>query len=761
MNTLAEIIKDSFNSDHGRWFVVKRSDGMPLAKPLYRFEPSTPAGWATVTLIAAWQGYETDPDHGVNDNGIDDNGNCKPFEFPEGFLDRLLVDELQEDFIADQRTDDPESAETSQEASDAYQAAYDPEPAETSQEAAGASQEPADEDHATNSATARLWGSERLQSRPDAKVVLVQTEEEAEAALLVFEDCVVVAPAAGVDLVQDDLQPVAGHSVIVWANCNAEGGAFTRRVGPWLKILGADVKRVDTAALSGIGTRGQDVARAAAFSVAEAVERWDGLLPQLREHIDKLESREGLYDEPEEPTAEQEAPHAGNNTNEHLTDLGNAYRLARHCDGNIRYVHALRSWFIWNGKYWERDTNGEIYRLAHQTVEQIFQDSSRIEDEAQRTALRKFALASEKRAAFENMVALAQNLPGIPLSHEKLDSDPYLLGVKNGVVDLKTGKFRPARREDFITKQANVVFEPYADCPNWQTFQLKIACGDVDLVSFKQRVFGAVLSGLFIEALFIQHGGGSNGKTTETETIAHIMGDYSSVADSQIMMAPHNHGGATPELAGLKGKRFTCINESAENDTLNEARVKYITTNGAISARNIYEGLITFNPTHKLFLATNHKPRIRGTDHGIWRRIHYIPYTHTFTEEEKRDDFRDAVLLPEASGILNWMIEGCREWLQNGLKLYPPARVTEAAAEYRKDQDTVSQFVRACCEPNPNFEATLETIHSSYQSWMQAEYNWKGLGRRRFSEELERLGIHKGRDSKNITIFKLKGCWCN
>jgi putative DNA primase/helicase len=602
-----------------------------------------------------------------------------------------------------------------------------------------------------------LYHLPELQRNPQATVIVTEGEKAADAAGRVFTDCVTTTSPGGAKRAHGaDWSELTGREVIIIPDADAAGDGYMHDVAKLLLSQGCKVKVIDSRAASQI-TQGDDDRDdpVEGWDVADAVEEWTDLEALRLMLLDHVSNYTPVA--PEGAAATLETPRTGNNSNEHLTDLGNAHRLVRHCDGNIRYVHALKAWFIWTGERWERDANGEIYRLAHQTVEQMFQDSNRIEDEVQRTALRKFALSSEKRAAFENMVALAQNLPGIPLSHDKLDADPYLLGVKNGVVDLRTGKFRSARRDDFITKQANVIYEPYADCPNWNDFQHKIACEDADLVSFKKRVFGAVLSGLFIEALFIQHGAGANGKTSETETIAHIMGDYAGVADSQIMMAPHNHGGATPELVGLRGKRLTCINESAENDTLNEARVKYITTNGAISARNIYEGLITFNPTHKLLLATNHKPRIRGTDHGIWRRIHYIPYGHTFSGKDKIERFHEKVLLPESSGILNWMIEGCQEWLSSGCKLNPPKKVTEAAEDYRREQDTVAQFMEVHYpyrDPTLTVELELADLHYKYQSWMLTELGWKGLGRKRFSDELVRLGYRKGRNAANLTVFK-------
>ena len=440
----------------------------------------------------------------------------------------------------------------------------------------------------------------------------------------------------------------------------------------------------------------------------------------------------------------------GVNSRERYSDLGNAHRLTRHCDGNIGYVHEMKSWFNFDGKYWKLDTNGGINRLANETIQDLFREADFIADPDRRTTLRKFAIKSESESALTKMVSLARHLVPIPAS--ELDADPFLLGVKNGVVDLRTGIFRKARREDFITKQANVAFDPIADCPHWREFQNKICGGDKEVIAFKQRMWGATLSGRFQEALFIMFGNGANGKSTEAAMISDILGDYSCTAPTTLMMAPHWQGGsASPEIVALKGKRAVFVNETADGDVLNEARVKNITSNEKITGRALYKDLVTFEPSHKAFLLTNHKPRIRGTDYGIWRRIFYIPYTTTIGEDEKIEDFRERLLMPEASGILNWMLAGWLEHMGCHLKFQPPEVITAAAAEYKREQNTVRQFVEKRCHTHdPKAKARLSSLYGAYSEWMSDEFGYKGRGRKQFSAELVSMGFSK---------IEEKYCW--
>ncbi len=435
------------------------------------------------------------------------------------------------------------------------------------------------------------------------------------------------------------------------------------------------------------------------------------------------------------------------------TELGNAHRLVRLFGEDIRYVHARKSWFIWDGAYWRRDDNGEIMRRAEATTEAMFDLAKSIADEAARTAYRKFVLKSQSKGQLEAMISLAQNLIPVVLSEDDLDADNMLLGVSNGTIELKTVTFREGRREDYISKRADVAYDPNAMCPRWIEFQKKIAADDKELIAYKQRVFGLLLTGLIVEKLFIAYGGGANGKTTELETISDILGDYAEAMDASLLIATKEAGSATPEIVALKGKRAVFINETDEKDYLNESRVKYLAAPDMLCGRNLYENRIKFKPTHKPILRTNHKPKIRGTDLGIWRRINSIPYVVTISDAEDIKDFGPTVLMPEASGILNWMLEGLRAFLKDGLK--PPKCVLDATEAYRAEQDVAGQWVDLVCfKSTVEGSAKLSGLHAVFSKWIEEEMGWKRAPGRKMLAEVLRTRGYESCLIKGVTHFK-------
>jgi putative DNA primase/helicase len=405
------------------------------------------------------------------------------------------------------------------------------------------------------------------------------------------------------------------------------------------------------------------------------------------------------------------------------TDLGNARRLVKRHGENIRFIHEWQKWIMWDGDRWVPDEDGAIMRRAKETVEAIYPEALRLSNNEDRNRLLKHAIKSQAEARLKAMVSLAQSEPSVVLSASQLDGDPWLLGVQNGVIELKTGNFRPARREDLVTKQANVAFDPNAQCPNWSKFLDTITGTDRDLQSYHQRVAGYTLTGSTREeVLFVFFGTGNNGKSTHRETLHFLLGDYALAADAGLLIERKTPGGATPELARLKECRLVSINETSENDHLNEARVKFITSQDKITARNLYQGFFDFDPSHKTALTTNHKPIIRGTDIGIWRRIHLLPFTTTIPPDKVEKDFRERQLVPELPGILNWALAGLAAYLKQGLN--PPKAVLASTEDYRQDMDVVGQWIDECCQRDP--QATIPTSHAyrDYAQWAEDEVGW-------------------------------------
>jgi putative DNA primase/helicase len=304
---------------------------------------------------------------------------------------------------------------------------------------------------------------------------------------------------------------------------------------------------------------------------------------------------------------------------ERLTDLGNARRLVRLHSDHLRYVPEWRRWLSWEDGRWQRDGDGIAVRMAKATVEEMHAEAARISDENYRTALRVFAIKSQSAQRLAAMIKLAESELAVVVAAKKLDADPYLLGVRNGVIDLRTVTFRKAERDDYVTKMTGVAFDADAACPCWIEFLHTIFPVEgrseeerTELIAYLQRMTGYMLTGLTVEeVLFVFWGDGNNGKSTFRETIFSVMGDYAVGSDASLLLTNKNTGGATPDLARLHGRRLVTINETPQHCQLNEARVKFITSHDIITARNLYEQLFDFTPTHKVILTTNHKPIVR------------------------------------------------------------------------------------------------------------------------------------------------------
>ena len=400
------------------------------------------------------------------------------------------------------------------------------------------------------------------------------------------------------------------------------------------------------------------------------------------------------------------------------TDLGNAKRLVARHGENIRFIHGWQKWIVWSDHQWQIDNDGAVIRLAKGTVMAMYSEAIEIQDERRRQELIRHALKSQAEPRLQAMISLAESEIHVVLSPKQLDADPFLLGVKNGVVELKTGTFRPGRREDFITRQAGVCYDPHGMCPAWLNFLVTVTGGNIDLQNYLQRAIGYALTGLVREEVaFVLHGIGSNGKSTFRETLHALFGEYALAADAGLLTERRNPGGASEEIARLKGCRFVAVNETNENDQLHEARLKFITSQDTITARNLYGHFFDFFPSHKTFVTTNHKPIVRGTDEGIWRRLHLLPFTVSIPKEAVKKDFRERWLMPELAGILNFAIAGALAYFKDGLN--PPAMVRAATEDYRQDMDVVGQWIEERCERGSHMSVPSSVAYWDYTNLEQ------------------------------------------
>jgi putative DNA primase/helicase len=441
------------------------------------------------------------------------------------------------------------------------------------------------------------------------------------------------------------------------------------------------------------------------------------------------------------------------------TDLGNARRLVAQHGDKIRYVPAWGVFLVWNGSFWERDETGAVARLARDTVRAMYDEASRLDDVEARRSLAKWALASESRSRLENMVALAKDEPGISIKHSQLDANPWLLTCRNATVDLRTGTARPHSRDDLITKRIEVDYNPDAPCPKFERFLHRIMGGDMQLVTFLQRAAGYTLTGDTSEhCLFYLYGTGKNGKSTWSEILMQLMGAYALKTPTEMLMAKQYGGGIPNDVARLPGMRMALAAEVEEGKRLAEALVKDLTGGDTMTARFLREEFFDFKPTHKLWMYGNHKPVIRGTDDGIWRRFHLIPFNEWITPEEEDPHLKDK-LVAELPGILAWAVRGCVAWRRGGLGV--PQAVRDATTGYRNDMDVLGGFLSECTVRNARSKTLVAAMYAEYDKWCEANGE-HAIKKRDFDTKLKERGllIEKGGKNKaywqGIALFDTK-----
>jgi putative DNA primase/helicase len=334
--------------------------------------------------------------------------------------------------------------------------------------------------------------------------------------------------------------------------------------------------------------------------------------------------------------------------------------------------------------------------------------------EAHLTSLLAQITQYESVPARKNALESASWEPGVRVSPDDLNRHPLLLNVQNGTLELETLKLREHRREDLLTQIAPVPYDPAATCPKFEAF-LEQALPDDEVRAFAQRAAGYSATGLVRDhVLFFLHGSGGNGKTTFLNALMGALGaDYAAPASPKLLIK-RSHDEHLTEIASLYGKRLVVCSESGEGAQLDEEKVKLLTGGDHLTARRMREDPWSFTPTHTLWLQSNHAPRIRGTDEGIWRRVRVVPFT-VRPKEENPDLGRE--LEAEYPGILTWTIRGLRDYLEQGLA--PPESVLAATESYRYEQDVIGRYLAERVAPAPGERVQASALYRDYRAWCE------------------------------------------
>lgn len=421
-----------------------------------------------------------------------------------------------------------------------------------------------------------------------------------------------------------------------------------------------------------------------------------------------------------------------------LTDLGNAERFVEQHGGIVQYCVELGKWLIYDQGRWQPDSNGMIYRLAHETV-RLIKDEALQEglSAGDKMDILKHAKKSASKGRLNALLDIARWLSGVTVRQKNLDADPWLLNCRNGTLNLKTGELQTHNPAGLLSRIVKAPFDSDATCPIWEAFITKVMGGDQEKVGFLQRVFGYSLTGITWEqCMFILYGTGANGKTTLVEVLRDLLGDYAIHTTTSSLLQTTNSG-IRNDLARLNNSRLATAVEVGMGKRFDEALVKQLTGGDQVTARFLYREFFEYRPQFKLVIAANHKPEIRGVDHGIWRRIHLIPFDVTIPAEEIDKDIPEK-LRNELPGILAWAVRGCAEWLERGLMV--PSSIADATAEYRAEMDVLENFIEDSCSRGIDRRVPVGDLYSRYGVWAESVC-LDSLGKKIFGNLMRQKGF--------------------
>jgi putative DNA primase/helicase len=421
--------------------------------------------------------------------------------------------------------------------------------------------------------------------------------------------------------------------------------------------------------------------------------REKGLLAHERE-LRRVYDNAKAAPEPEEPTVEG-LPFS--------SDEALALRFAENHAGSLRYVAGWNRWLSWTGVHWRADDTLAVWdRVRAQCREAA---NGRSKKTAKEITSAKTISAVERLARSDRRLAA---------TIDQWDREPLLLNTPDGVVDLRDGRIRPHRPEDYMTKITAV--GPRGEYPKWKAFLSRITNGDAALIAYLQRIAGYCLTGDTGEqAMFFAYGVGANGKGVFLQTLGRVLGDYCKTAAIETFTESKTDRHPT-ELARLHSARLVTATETESGRNWAESRIKMLTGGDTVAAHFMRQDDFEYVPIFKLFFSGNHKPGLRSVGEAMQRRVNMIPFAVIIPLGERNPHFGDR-LRDEWAGILQWMVDGCLDWQERGLA--PPEAVTKATEAYFVAQNSFSFWVEECCERDPNAWTKTTDLFASWKAWAE------------------------------------------
>jgi putative DNA primase/helicase len=396
----------------------------------------------------------------------------------------------------------------------------------------------------------------------------------------------------------------------------------------------------------------------------------------------------------------------------------NAQRFLAEHGADLLHSPELGRWYIWNGAWWEEDRLGQVLVRASETIDHLrlwVLQADGMEDFKKRTRHYEASARAGRREALLSIVGVD---PSVAVGVEQLDSHPHLLACLNGTVDLRNGDLRAPERGDRLTRGVRLVYEAKARSDVWERFVSEIFGGDAELIAYVQRLLGYCLTGIVAEhVLPVLYGQGANGKSTLIGAVQDMLGDLAVTAPEGLVIR-HDHDPHPERIAALRGKRMVVSNELEAHAILGEQTVKMLTGGDTLSARELYGRRFNFQPSHKVLLVTNHRPRVRGTDHAIWRRIRLVPFDVIIPPERQQPDLRQRLLEEHGPAVLAWLVHGAVMWHREGLGT--AAAVDVATEGYQRSQNLLSTFLLERTDKAVGQRTKVGDLYDEWRRWCES-----------------------------------------
>ena len=451
-------------------------------------------------------------------------------------------------------------------------------------------------------------------------------------------------------------------------------------------------------------------------------------------------------------------------------ETGDAEILAMLYKDRIIYDHTEKEWYLWNKHTWKADRTERTPNLvAYQVASQYLHTAGELQKMGEAndaTSMASRAGLLRQRNRISNVLNRARSQPALAITGDEWDADPWRMGIKNGVLDLRTGQFAEGKPSDYIRKFAPTEWRGLdTPAPRWAQFLREIFDGDQQLITFIQRLMGYGITGLSVEHILpVFWGDGRNGKGTLLEVIGAVLGsDLANPTDANTLMATQSAGGGGPQpfLYALRGTRIVWGSETNEGQRMNTSLVKKLTGGDTITTRTLHSKPITFSPSYLIILLTNNKPHVAAEDSAIWDRLRLVPFTQRFVDsptrgnEHPKDKYLTETLKQEASGILAWLVRGCLDWQKHGFK--EPATVLAATEEYRREEDILGQFLTERTRVKKGAKTRAMPLYKAYTNWCE-ENGITPRANTTFGKNVKRYYLTDLRDNQGVYYKDIELC---